>query len=91
MYGAIHKNSHVSNAQLSLDLSVGDRVIILDDIDTDDDGGLAGTIVFDDRIEQLIPDSGKLVFESSDMGWADFNKLLDTGDYQTIQIVRPDS
>jgi hypothetical protein len=65
-------------------LRVGDRVSLFDEVDTDEGGFIAGTM-FEDTVEQYVPQTGLLKFENSDIGRAEFNRLVEQA--EGIQIV----
>ena len=65
-------------------LRVGDRVSLFDEVDTEEEGFIAGTM-FEDTVEQYVPQTGLLRFENSDIGRAEFNILVEQA--EGIQIV----
>jgi hypothetical protein len=70
---------------IDVSLKVGSRVSILENVDTDEGGFIAST-VFEDVVEQYIPESNKLSFEESDIGYAEFVDLLE--EYDSVQIIK---
>lgn len=69
---------------------VGSWVTIFDDVDVDEDeqglAGFAGGAVFEDKVEQYVPETRKLRFEESDVGYAEFEKLL--REHDSVQVIR---
>lgn len=70
--------------EISVPLEVGDRVTLFDEVDEDEGGFAAGTM-FEDTVEQYVPQTGLLRFEDSDIGRAEFKELLDKA--EGIQII----
>lgn len=70
--------------EISVPLRVGDRVTVFGEVDKDA-GGFSGSPIFEDTVEQYVPQTGLLRFEDSDIGRAEFKQLLDEG--VGIQIV----
>jgi hypothetical protein len=62
---------------IELPLKVGSRITLLDDVDIDSEEGSTAQVVFEGYVEQYVPQTNKLVFEESDIGWAKFQELLD--------------
>jgi len=77
---------------IDVPLKVGSWVTVFGDIDTDEDSetiaGFAGDVVFEDKVVQYVPQTNKLVFAESDIGYADFCDILD--DHKSTQIIHPD-
>lgn len=71
---------------IGVPLQVGSRVTLLEDVDVDDEGGSAASIMFEDHVDQYVPETGLLVFEESDIGRAEFHDLLDGAD--GVEIIR---
>lgn len=74
-----------SDQTIEVPLKVGSRVSVLKDIDLEIDGYMA-TPVFEDTVVQYIPQTGKLVFDESDIGLPEFKELLE--EYDSVEIVR---
>lgn len=70
---------------IPIQLRVGSRVSILTDVRMDD-GGFTASTVFEDTVVQYVPQTCKLVFANSDIGFADFKKLLD--EHDSVQVIR---
>jgi len=70
--------------EISVPLTVGDRVSLFDEVDAEEGGFAAGTM-FEDTVEQYVPDTGLLRFEDSDIGRAEFKQLLDEA--EGLQII----
>lgn len=70
---------------IEVNLKVGSRVSVLKDVDTDEGGFMAST-VFEDTVEQYVPQTGLLRFEESDIGLAEFKELLEQHD--SVQVIR---
>lgn len=71
----------MNDQTIGIPLSVGSRVTLLTDVEIeDDDSGSTGTILFDGRVEQYVPQTGKLSFEGKDIGQAGFLDLLEEAD-----------
>jgi len=75
----------MSNQTIPVNLKVGSRVSVLTDVDTGK-GGFTASTVFEDTVEQYVPETRLLRFEDSDMGYAEFEKLL--GEYDSVQVIR---
>jgi len=80
-----HTTNELLTQEISIPVSVGDHVTIFEHVDTDEDGGFAGKILFEDTIEQYSPTTGLLVFKDSNIGQAKFNELLEQS--EGVQIV----
>lgn len=74
----------VTEQTIEVSLPVGSRVTVFDDVDMDD-GGFAGSVVFEGTVEQYSPDTRKLVFEDSTVGYSEFAELVD--EYDSIQVI----
>jgi hypothetical protein len=61
---------------ISVRLTVGSRVTLAEDVDVDSTGGSTATVTFEDTVSQYVPQTGKLEFEESDIGRAEFLSLL---------------
>lgn len=70
---------------IAVPLKVGSRVSVLTDVDTDEGGFMAST-VFEDTVEQYVPQTGLLRFEESDIGLAEFKELLE--EHDSVQVIR---
>jgi len=70
---------------IPVNLKVGSRVSILEDVDTDEGGFIAST-VFEDTVEQYVPQTRKLAFANSDIGYAEFEELL--REHDSVQVIR---
>jgi len=75
----------MSEQTITVNLKVGSRVSILKDVDTDEGGFMAST-VFEDTVEQYVPQTGLLRFEESDIGLSEFKELL--GQHDSVQVIR---
>jgi len=65
---------------ISVPLRPGDRVTLLEDVDIDSEEGVVAGIMFEDYVEQYVPDTGLLRFENSDVGRAEFIEMVDEAD-----------
>lgn len=66
---------------IDIPLPVGSRVTLLTDVEIEDDSsGSIGTILFEGKVEQYVPQTGKLSFEEKDIGQAAFLDLLEEAD-----------
>lgn len=70
--------------EISVPVTVGDRVSLFKDVDKDEGGFIADTM-FEDTISRYNPDTGLLRFENSDIGQAEFKEMLEEA--EGIQIV----
>lgn len=70
---------------IEVPMKVGSRVSILTNVDMDA-GGSSGDIVFEDTVETYNQTTAKLVFEDSDIGLAEFERLLD--EHDSVQVIR---
>lgn len=70
---------------IPVQLKVGSRVSIMEDVDMDD-GGFMASDVFHDTVTQYVPQTNKLEFENSDIGYAEFVNLLE--EYDSVQVIR---
>jgi len=77
----------MSEQKVPVNLKVGSRVSILTDVRMDD-GGFAASTVFEDTVEQYVPETNLLRFAESETGYAEFVELLD--EYDSVQIVKGD-
>lgn len=71
---------------IEIPLKVGSRVSILSDITIDQDGGFTASTIFEDTVAQYNPDTNKLAFEESDVGYAEFLSMVD--EHHSIQIIQ---
>lgn len=60
--------------------------MLSNDISMDSEGGYTASIAFEGYVEQYVPQTRKLVFEDSDVGWAEFRSMLDDAD--AVEIIR---
>lgn len=70
---------------IPVQLKVGSRVSIMEDVDMDP-GGFSASDVFHDTVVQYVPQTRKLEFAESDIGYAEFAELLN--EYDSVQVVR---
>lgn len=70
---------------INIPFKVGSRVSILTDVRMDN-GGFISSTVFEDTVETYNETTGKLEFRDSDIGLAEFEKLLD--EHDSVQVVR---
>jgi len=81
----------VTRQSISVNLKVGSWVTVFDETDVDEDekglAGFTGSPVFEDKVVQYVPETAKLRFAESDMGYADFTELLEQHD--SVQVIRP--
>jgi hypothetical protein len=75
----------MADQTVPITLKVGSRVTILDDVDMDE-GGFAASTVFEDTVTEFVPQTKRLEFDESDIGYAEFEELLD--EHDSVQIVR---
>lgn len=71
---------------IEVPLRVGSQVSILYDVDIDSEGGFMASTAFEDTVTQYVPETNKLSFEESDIGYAEFQELLE--EYDSVQVVR---
>ena len=69
-----------SNKEITVSLSVGDRVELYEDVDIDSEEGATMSIIFSDYVSQYVPNTGLLQFEDSDIGRAEFLELVEESD-----------
>lgn len=74
----------VTEQSVEVSLPVGARVTVFDDVDMDD-GGFAGSVVFEGTVEKYCPDTRKLVFEDSDVGYAQIEGMFQK--YDSVQVI----
>lgn len=72
--------------KIEVPLPVGSRVTLLKDVDIDSQEGSSGTVLFEDYVEQYVPETGLLRFEDSDIGRAEFKQLADEAG--AMEIIR---
>ena len=70
---------------IPVNLKVGARVSVMKDVDMDE-GGFVASTVFEDTVEQYVPETRKLRFEESDIGYADFEELL--REHDSVQVIK---
>ena len=75
----------MSEQTIPVNLKVGSRVSVLTDVDTDE-GGFTASTVFEDTVEQYVPETRLLRFEDSDMGYAEFEELV--LEHDSVQVVK---
>lgn len=71
---------------IPIQLRVGSQVAVFDDVNIDQEGGFMASTVFEDVVEQYVPQTGLLRFEDSDIGLAEFKELLE--EHDSVQVVR---
>lgn len=74
----------MSEQTIPVPLRPGSRVTVFDNVDVDP-GGFVGSLAFEGVVESYCPDTLKLSFEDSDVGYAEFTRLLDEND--SVQII----
>jgi len=81
-------NTIATEQTLPISVNVGDRVTLFEYTDVEESGiGFTANVLFEDEIAQLVPDTGLLRFEESDVGRAEFMELLDEA--EGCQVIRP--
>lgn len=65
---------------MELPLKTGARVTLSNDVDIDSKEGYTASPYFTDYIERYVPQTNKLVFRDSDIGYAEFESMLDEAD-----------
>lgn len=70
---------------LDIPIGVGDRIVLYENVDLDD-GGAAIDLLFEDYVDQYVPETGLLTFEESDIQRAKFLSLIDQS--AGIEIIR---
>ena len=75
----------MSEQKVPVNLKVGSRVSVMNVVDVEEDG-FAAKDVFHDEVTQYVPETNKLEFAESDMGYAEFIDLLDK--YDSVQVVK---
>lgn len=78
----------MSEQTIGVPLVPGSHVVVFSDVDIDDDGGFAGSLEFEGVVEQHVPETRKLSFEDSDVGYATFEELLREND--GVQVISGD-
>lgn len=80
----------MSEQTIEISLKPGSWVSILGDIDIDEgDGqidGFSASPVFEGKVTQYNEETNKLVFENSDVGYAEFQEKLEQHD--NVQVIR---
>jgi len=74
----VENNTESQDVEISL--PVGSRVSLLEGIDIDESEGSSASILFEGYVEQYVPQTNKLSFEDSDIGYAEFQELLGQAD-----------
>ena len=70
-------NESEKTQTIGVPLTVGSRVTLLEDVDINDDTkGSAALVSFEDYVAQYVPQTGKLRFEDSDIGNAEFLSMM---------------
>lgn len=76
----------MSIQSITVPLRVGDRVSLFDEVDKEEGAeGFTASPMFEDTVEQYVPQTGLLRFEDSDIGRAEFHKKVEQA--EGIQIV----
>lgn len=71
---------------IGVPLDVGNVVMLYEDVDMRDDGSVTTHILFEDTVEQYVPQTGLLLFEESNMGRASFITLVEEAEgYQVVR------
>lgn len=66
---------------ISVPLKPGSRVTLLEDVEIEDEAeGSSGVIIFEDYVEQYVPEKGLLSFENSDVGRAELRRMVEEAD-----------
>ena len=74
-------NESEKTQTIGVPLTVGSRVTLLEDVDINDDTmGSAALVSFEDYVAQYVPQTGKLRFEDSDIGNAEFLSMMKAAD-----------
>lgn len=76
-----------SKATIDIPISAGDRITLLEDPDIDSEEGMSASILFEGYVNRYNPDTALLEFEESEVGRAEFRRLLDESD--GIEVVSP--
>jgi hypothetical protein len=73
--------SQAESQTIGVPLKVGSRVTLLTNIDIENNAeGSTAHVSFEDYVAQYVPQTGKLRFENSDIGRAEFIELLHEAD-----------
>jgi hypothetical protein len=69
-----------------LPIEVGYKVELLENARVEEEGGVTGDVVFEDRVEQYVPKTGLLRFEESEIGLAEFINLREETDLMELTV-----
>jgi len=70
--------------EISINLKVGSRVSIFDDVSAEPDG-FAASEAFSDTVTKFVPSMKLIEFAESDIGFAEFRKMLD--EHDSVQVI----
>lgn len=65
---------------LDVPVTVESRITLLEDVDIDSSEGSMSSIIFEGYVEQYVPQTNKLSFENSDIGYSEFHEMLEQAD-----------
>lgn len=71
---------------IAVPLKVGSRVTLVEDVDIDSDEGSRASVSFEDYVTKYSPETGKIEFERSEIGLAEFERRIEAAD--GIEIVK---
>lgn len=75
---------------IEIGLKPGSWVSIMEDVDIEEgDGfvdGFTASTVFEGKVERFVPETNRLEFEDSDMGYAEFMELVE--EYDSVEVIR---
>lgn len=71
--------------QISIPLSIGSRVTLMEEIDIDSEEGFTANITFEGYVQQYNPKTNKLSFEEQDIGYAELqNKIAEADGIEVL-------
>jgi hypothetical protein len=70
---------------ISVPLKPGARVSVMDEVDMDE-GGFTASDVFHDTVKTYVPETRKLEFEDSDIGYDEFVELVNN--HSSFQVIK---
>lgn len=76
---------NIHDQQITIPLQSGDRVTLFEDVNVGEDSGFSAAVMFEDRVEKYVAETGLLTFEDADIGQAEFKELLDEA--EGVQII----
>lgn len=65
---------------MKLPLKSGSRIVLSNDVHIGPEGGYTASPYFTDYIERYVPETKKLIFRESDIGYAEFESMVNEAD-----------